>query len=54
MVNLVLTRVVIDTGSRVGIPGSRTGNPAEDILNKLACSVLAVRPACIVTPVTFG
>ena len=36
----MLTRVVIDTGSQVGIP-SRTGNPAEHPLNKLACSVLA-------------
>jgi universal stress protein E len=45
--------VVMGTLSRTGIPGLLTGNTAEVILNNLGCSVLAVKPAGFVTPVTL-
>ena len=44
--------VVMGTVSRTGIPGLLIGNTAEVILNNLECSVLAVKPAGFVTPVT--
>jgi len=43
--------VVMGTVSRTGIPGLLIGNTAEDILNNLECSVLAIKPAGFVTPV---
>jgi nucleotide-binding universal stress UspA family protein len=45
--------VVMGTVSRTGIPGLLIGNTAEVILNNLECSVLAVKPAGFVTPVTL-
>ena len=45
--------VVMGTVSRTGIPGLLIGNTAEVILNNLGCSVLAVKPAGFVTPVTL-
>lgn len=45
--------VVMGTISRTGIPGLLIGNTAEVILNNLECSVLAVKPAGFVTPVTL-
>jgi nucleotide-binding universal stress UspA family protein len=45
--------VVMGTVSRTGIPGLLIGNTAEVILNNLECSVLAVKPASFVTPVTL-
>ncbi len=45
--------VVMGTVSRTGIPGLLIGNTAEVILNNLACSVLAVKPAGFVTPITL-
>lgn len=45
--------VVMGTVSRTGIPGLLIGNTAEVILNNLECSVLTVKPAGFVTPVTL-
>lgn len=45
--------VVMGTVSRTGIPGLLIGNTAEVILNNVECSVLAVKPAGFVTPVTL-
>jgi len=44
--------VVMGTVARTGIPGLLIGNTAETILEQLDCSVLAVKPAGFVTPVT--
>jgi nucleotide-binding universal stress UspA family protein len=43
--------VVMGTISRTGIPGLFIGNTAEKILQKLNCSVLAVKPDGFKTPV---
>jgi nucleotide-binding universal stress UspA family protein len=45
--------VVMGTVARTGIPGFIMGNTAETILNQLDCSVLAIKPAGFVTPVTL-
>ena len=45
--------VVMGTIGRTGIPGLIIGNTAEDILNQIHCSVLAVKPADFVSPVTL-
>jgi nucleotide-binding universal stress UspA family protein len=50
-VELKADLVVMGTVSRTGIPGLLIGNTAEDILNNLECSVLAIKPAGFVTPV---
>jgi len=44
--------VVMGTIARTGISGLIIGNTAESILNNIECSVLAVKPADFVTPVT--
>jgi nucleotide-binding universal stress UspA family protein len=44
--------VVMGTVARTGIPGFFIGNTAETILNRLTCSVIAVKPPAFVTPVT--
>jgi len=41
------------TVARTGIQGFIMGNTAENILNQLDCSVLAVKPPGFVTPVTL-
>ena len=46
--------VVMGTVARTGIPGFLMGNTAENILNNIGCSVLAVKPTGFVTPVTIG
>jgi len=46
--------VVMGTVARTGIPGFLMGNTAENILNSIGCSVLAVKPSGFVTPVTLG
>lgn len=46
--------VVMGTVGRTGIPGFIIGNTAETILNQIECSVLAVKPAGFVTPVTLS
>ncbi len=45
--------VVMGTVARTGIPGLFMGNTAETILNRLDCSILAVKPPGFVTPVTL-
>jgi len=45
--------IVMGTVARTGIPGFIMGNTAETILNQLDCSVLAIKPAGFVTPVTL-
>jgi nucleotide-binding universal stress UspA family protein len=44
--------VVMGTVGRTGISGLVIGNTAEKILNNIECSVLAVKPAGFVSPVT--
>lgn len=43
--------IVMGTLCRTGLPGFIIGNTAESILNRVNCSVLAVKPAGFVTPV---
>ena len=45
--------LVMGTVARTGIPGLITGNTAERLLPKIPCSVLAVKPAGWVSPVTL-
>jgi len=45
--------VVMGTVARTGIPGFFMGNTAETILNRLNCSVLAIKPLGFETPVTI-
>lgn len=45
--------VVMGTVARTGVPGFIMGNTAETILNQIDCSVLAIKPAGFVTPVTL-
>lgn len=44
--------LVIGTMARSGIAGLIVGNTAENILNNVACSVLAVKPGGFVSPIT--
>jgi nucleotide-binding universal stress UspA family protein len=46
--------VVMGTVGRTGIPGFFTGNTAETILRRISCSLIAVKPAGFVSPVTLG
>lgn len=45
--------MVMGTVARTGIPGFIIGNTAELILNRIDCSVLAVKPEGFVSPVTL-
>ncbi|MCF7970244.1 MAG: universal stress protein [Methylococcaceae bacterium] len=45
--------VVMGTVARTGISGFFMGNTAETILNRLDCSVLAIKPADFKTPVSL-
>jgi len=45
--------VVMGTVARTGVPGLFIGNTAEAILQQIECSVLAVKPAGFVTPVSL-
>lgn len=45
--------VMMGTVGRTGIPGFLMGNTAEMILNRIDCSVLAIKPEGFVTPVTL-
>jgi len=47
----VLTSRFMGTVGRVGIPGFFIGNTAEEILKRVECSVLAIKPAGFVSPV---
>jgi universal stress protein E len=44
--------IVMGTLRRAGIAGILIGNTAETILNRIDCSVLAIKPPYFVTPVT--
>lgn len=44
--------VIMGTVGRTGIPGFFIGNTAESILAQLDCSVLAIKPAGFVSPIT--
>lgn len=44
---------IIGTVARTGIPGFIIGNTAEAILNRINCSVLAIKPAGFISPVTL-
>ncbi|MEO1244229.1 MAG: universal stress protein [Pseudomonadota bacterium] len=48
---LEIDLVVMGTLGRVGIPGYFIGNTAEEILEQVGCSVLAIKPAGFVSPV---
>ena len=43
--------LIMGTVARTGIPGFLIGNTAEDVLRKVNCSVLTVKPEQFVTPV---
>jgi nucleotide-binding universal stress UspA family protein len=43
--------IVMGTVCRTGIPGFFIGNTAEKILNRINCSVLAVKPEGFISPV---
>lgn len=45
--------IVMGTLGRGGGPGVLIGNTAEDVLNQVDCSVLAIKPAGFVSPVTL-
>ena len=45
--------VVMGTVARTGMQGFIMGNTAENILNSIGCSVLAVKPPGFITPVTL-
>ena len=51
--NIEADLVVMGTVARTGIPGVFMGNTAETVLNRLGCSVLAVKPAGFVSPITL-
>lgn len=46
--------VVIGTVARSGAVGMIIGNTAEQILNRIECSVLALKPDAFVSPITLG
>ncbi len=50
---LKIDLVMMGTVGRTGIPGFLMGNTAETILNKINCSVLALKPRGFVTPATL-
>jgi len=43
--------IMMGTVGRTGIPGLLMGNTAETVLNRIDCSVLAVKPEGFITPV---
>ena len=45
--------VIMGTVARTGVDGLITGNTAERLLPQLPCSVLAVKPASFVSPVSI-
>jgi universal stress protein E len=50
---LLVELIVMGTVGHAGIAGILIGNTAETILNRIDCSVLAVKPEGFVTPVTL-
>jgi len=45
--------VIMGTVCRTGIPGLIVGNTAEFVMNKLDCSILAIKPQKFVSNVTL-
>ena len=45
--------LILGTVARTGIPGFVIGNTAEEILNRIDCSVLAIKPQGFASPVTL-
>ena len=45
--------IVMGTVCRTGLPGLIMGNTAEELLNRVGCSVLAIKPKGFVSPVTL-
>ncbi len=45
--------IMMGTVGRTGIPGFLMGNTAETVLNRIDCSVLAVKPEGFVTPISL-
>jgi nucleotide-binding universal stress UspA family protein len=43
--------LVMGTVARTGLPGFVLGNTAENIVQKLSCSLLALKPQGFVSPV---
>lgn len=43
--------IVMGTVARLGVPGFIMGNTAEDVLNRIHCAVLALKPEGFVSPV---
>jgi len=43
--------LVMGTVARTGIPGFVIGNTAENIVQKLSCSLMALKPRGFVSPV---
>lgn len=43
--------LVLGTLSRAGVPGLLIGNTAEDVLNSVACSIIAVKPPGYESPI---
>jgi nucleotide-binding universal stress UspA family protein len=52
-IELGVELIVMGTVGRTGIPGLLIGNTAETILGQIDCSVLTVKPAGFVSPVTL-
>ncbi|QOP42995.1 universal stress protein, UspA [Sulfurimonas sediminis] len=50
---LQIDLIVMGTVARTGLAGVIMGNTAEDILNQIDCSVLAVKPPGFRTPITL-
>lgn len=46
--------IVMGTVCRTGLPGFFMGNTAEELLNRVDCSVLAIKPKGFVSPVTLA
>ncbi len=45
--------VIMGTVCRTGIPGLMVGNTAETIMNKVDCSILAIKPHKFISNVTL-
>ncbi len=45
--------VIMATVCRTGIPGLIVGNTAETVMNKVDCSILAIKPQKFVSNVTL-
>jgi len=46
--------IVMDTIGRTGIPGMIMGNTAERLLDRVECSILAIKPEGYISPVTLA